>query len=632
MCGITGFISPSLNQENLKYICSAMTKTLHHRGPNDGGIWVDQQTGVGLGHRRLSILDLSPLGHQPMQSPSNRFVLVYNGEVYNHLTMRQELNCCGHSFRGNSDTETLLAAFNEWGISATLKRCIGMFALALWDKETRILTLARDRVGIKPLYYGMAGKSFVFGSELKALKAHPDFDSGIDRNALSLYFRHNYIPTPYSIYKSAKKLKPGTFLQIYPDGTKKHTTYWSAAEVWQHGHDNQFQGSFSEAADHLENLLKDSISKRQLSDVPVGAFLSGGIDSSTVVALMQAGSSRKIKTFSIGFDESNYNEAIHARTIADYLGTDHTELYLSPKDLLSTIPDIPYYWDEPFADSSQIPTVSVCRMARKHVTVALSGDGGDELFSGYTRYFWTNRYWKTLQRLPWKMRKTLVILGRFIPAPLFKLLGPMGPKIEWRLDALAAKNYLELYKYFLSHHKRSDSFVIGANEPKTIFDLTKPCKNRFHQMAGIDIQTYLPDDILTKVDRASMLTSLEARVPLLDHRLVEFAAQIPTSFKINNDKGKLLLREVLHRYIPPHLVERPKMGFGIPIGAWLKNELRDWCEDLLDASVLKNQNYIKADVVRSMWDDHIAGRGNWSYYLWDVLMFQAWIKKWRDER
>ncbi len=629
MCGITGFITPDQTKENLEHVCSTMTETIHHRGPDDSGVWVDPAYGVALGHRRLSILELSPLGHQPMKSTSGRYTLVYNGEVYNHLDLRKELTTCGHSFKGGSDTETLLAAFTEWGIAKTLEQCIGMFAMALWDQETKVLTLIRDRLGIKPLYYGTAGNSFLFGSELKALKAHPDFASEVDRDSLSLYFRYNYIPTPHSIFTSANKLTPGTFLQIHPDGTQKQTTYWSSQDTWQHGAENQFEGSFSEAADHLENLLKDSISKRLLSDVPVGAFLSGGIDSSAVVALMQAVSPGQVRTFSIGFKEAEYNEAEHARAIADHLGTDHTDLYLSPNDLLSVIPEIPHYWDEPFADSSQIPTTSVCRMAREHVTVALSGDGGDELFSGYTRYFWTEKYWKMLQRIPRPLRQAMVGIGSRIPASLFKGLGSIGPKIAWRLDALSAKDYLELYKYFISHHKRSDAFVLGANEPATIFDSTMAAENRFHQMAGIDIGTYLPDDILTKVDRASMLTSLEARVPLLDHRIVEFAASVPTSFKVSGEKGKLLLREVLYRHVPPKLIDRPKMGFGIPIGRWLKNELKDWCEDLLDETTLKNQGYINARQVRSMWEAHLAGKGNWRYYLWDILMFQAWLKKWK---
>mgnify|MGYP000159196824 CR=1 FL=1 len=608
-----------------------MTDSLVHRGPDDADVWMDPEAGIGLGHRRLSILDLSPLGRQPMHSACGRYAIAYNGEVYNFKELRRELEPLGHSFRGGSDTEVLLAAIAQWGLKAAVSRFVGMFAFALWDRKDRSLSLVRDRLGIKPLYYGWAENAFVFGSELKALRAFPDFEHSIDRDALALFFRHNYVPAPRTIYTQARKLEAGCILTVDADLKKPVLErYWSALEVWEAGVRSPFAGSREEAVDCLETLLKDAVRSRMLADVPLGAFLSGGIDSSTVVALMQSQSMAPVKTFSIGFNERRYNEAEHAKAVAGHLGTEHTELYLTPEDLMAVVPEIPRFWDEPFADSSQIPTYCVSRLAREHVTVSLSGDGGDELFTGYLRYFALG-HWDKLNRIPLWLRRQIARFIKALPARSFDVFGALGSKIHSRLDMLSISTFQNFYRYFLSHHKNPAQFVLGAAEPMTA--LTDPDNDRFddlhHQMTFWDTVTYLPDDILTKVDRASMAVSLEARVPLLDHRVVEFAAGIPQSMKIQGGTGKMLLRQVLYKYVPESLIERPKMGFAVPIDSWLKNELREWAEDLLSEEVLRAQGYLNVKSVRRMWSEYQSGRTNWYYYLWDVLMFQAWLREWK---
>ncbi|MGE4290644.1 MAG: asparagine synthase (glutamine-hydrolyzing) [Desulfovibrio sp.] len=629
MCGIAGLI---LNKPggDLHGMTRRMTDAIAHRGPDDADVWQDDQAGIALGHRRLSILDLSPLGRQPMHSACGRYVTVYNGEVYNFAELRRELEPFGHSFRGGSDTEVILAAIAQWGLQAAVKRFIGMFAIALWDRKEKTLSLVRDRMGIKPLYYGRVGGAFAFASELKALKTLPGFDNPVDRDSLCLYFRHNYIPAPYSICKDIRKLEPGTLLTLAAGHDEpKLERYWSTREVWQAGAATPFMGNLREAADELERLLKDVISLRMIADVPLGAFLSGGIDSSTVVALMQAGSTRPVKTFSIGFREQEYNEAHHASAVARHLGTEHTELYVTPKDLLDVVPLIPHYWDEPFADSSQIPTYCVSRLAREHVTVSLSGDGGDELFAGYQRYFWMDS-WNTLSSVPLAARKAARSLLKWLPENWFRLLGSLGPKIRWRLDMLGMTDFSDFYRFFVSHQRHPEQFALGGREPLT--ELTRPenriATDNFRQMMFWDLVSYLPDDILTKVDRASMAVSLESRVPLLDHRVVEFASRLPASLNVRGGQGKLVLRNVLHRYVPQELVERPKVGFGVPIEHWMKNELRDWCESLLGETRLRQQGYLNAGMVRRMWNEYLTGQANWHYYLWDVLMFQAWLERW----
>lgn len=599
-----------------------MTDSLIHRGPDDSGVWVDVDSGVGLGHRRLSILDLSPLGRQPMHSHCGRFVLAYNGEVYNHLELRKEL--AAYPFRSTSDTETILAAIAEWGVDAALNRFTGMFAISLWDKQTRKLFLVRDRMGIKPLYYGMTeDKDWVFGSELKALQAHPRFSPSIDRNALISYFRHNYISAPHTIFEDTWKVEPGQMVILGEDGVEKKT-WWNVEEVWKAGCENPGQMSVSEATDALEELLLDAVKIRMLSDVPLGAFLSGGIDSSTVVALMQAHSSLPVRTFSIGFHEADYNEAGHAEAVAKHLGTNHTELYVTPQDLLDVVPNISQYWDEPFADSSQIPTYVLSALAREHVTVSLSGDGGDELFCGYDRYFLTNRVNNALSKIPWFLKKVGAGLGKATPGICYQLLGSLGHRTRLRLDVLGTDSLAELYRYLISHFKDPGSFVLGGEEllPSSVSNLSVP----WAWMSLHDLRNYLPDDILTKVDRASMAVSLEARVPLLDHRVVEFAAAVPTSMKVRNGQGKWLLKEVLYRHVPKALVDRPKVGFGVPIHEWLRADLREWCEDMLAPDRMRRQGYIDADYVQKIWREHVRGKRDWSYCLWEVLMFQSWLE------
>jgi asparagine synthase (glutamine-hydrolysing) len=627
-----------------------MAEQLVHRGPDDSGAWVDPQAGLALGFRRLAILDLTPEGHQPMLSACGRHVIVFNGEVYSFNELREELEPKGCKFRGHSDTEVMLAAISEWGLEAAVKKFVGMFAFALWDRRERALHLVRDRLGIKPLYYGWVGKTFLFGSELKALRAHPDFVPEINRDALALQMRHDYIPQPYSIYKGIYKLPPGCILTVNSNqsGAAKQATprrYWSAKEVAEQGIANPFKGSEREAIEQLDALLREAVRLRMVADVPLGAFLSGGIDSSTVVALMQAQSSRPVKTFTIGFYEDSYNEARQAKAVAAHLGTDHTELYVTPDETMAVIPKLPTLYDEPFSDSSQIPTYLISALARRHVTVSLSGDGGDELFGGYDRYFVGYAAWQKVGWLPYSFRR---LLARIIAAgrvetynkwlawlsPLFSRYGrpkPVGQKVHRLAQVLAFESPEALYHQLLSHWQQPEEIVLGAEEPATaLTDSTQwaSLPGLFQRMMFFDLITYLPDDILTKVDRASMGVSLEARVPLIDHRVVEFAARMPLSMKIRGGQGKWLLRQVLYQYVPKALIERPKMGFGVPIDSWLRGPLREWAEGLLDAQRLRREGYFCPEPIRQLWREHLSGVRNWDYYLWDILMFQAWSEEW----
>ena len=632
-----------------------MTAALTHRGPDDAGHWYEPETGVALGHRRLSILDLSPEGHQPMISASGRYVIVFNGEVYNFAELRRNLEPDGFRFRGHSDTEVMLAAIEAWGLETAVKRFIGMFAFALWDCEMRSLSLVRDRIGIKPLFYGWVTGALVFSSELKALRKYPGFDNPINRNALALLLRHNYIPTPYSIYEGIHKLMPGKILHLdahtvsaprsLEDLSNRTITYWSAREITEQGAGHRFDGSETEAVQQLDALLRDAIGLRMVADVPLGAFLSGGVDSSTVVALMQAQSDRPVKTFSIGFYESKYDEGKHAKAVAHHLGTDHTELYVTPQETLDVIPELPCLFDEPFSDSSQIPTLLISKLARKHVTVSLSGDGGDELFSGYNRYFWGRRLWGNLGWMPTSLRAAVAnglrmesiafwdkILGFVMPILPHRLRVRMpGYKVRRLAEVLTMSSPEALYRQLVSHWINPADIVLEAHEPLTA--LTDPVRRAdlndyTERMMYTDLVSYLPDDILTKVDRASMGVSLEARVPLIDHRVVEFAWRIPLNFKIRNGEGKWLLRQVLYRYVPRELIDRPKMGFGVPIDYWLRGPLRDWAEALLAKKRLQQEGFFNPEPVRQKWEEHLSGRGNWHYLLWDVLMFQAWQEKW----
>ena len=623
---------------------SRMTDTLVHRGPDDGGVWEDRCAGVALGNRRLAIVDLSPEGHQPMRSADERYVLAFNGEIYNFPALRAELEQRGHRFRGHSDTEVMLAAFTEWGLENALGRFNGMFAFALWDREERVLHLARDRFGEKPLYYGWMGGALLFGSELKAMKTHPRFRGEVSRDALALYMRHNYVPAPYSIYEGVHKLPPGTRMTVDEAGdASEPIPYWSAREIAERGVAEPFEGSDADAVEALNALLRESVALRMVADVPLGAFLSGGIDSSTIVALMQAQSERPVKTFSIGFHEEDYSEAKHAKEVARHLGTDHTELYLTPEEAMAVIPRLPALYDEPFSDSSQIPTHLVSELARQHVTVSLSGDGGDELFGGYKRYALGRDLWK---RIGWAPPAGRHAAGRAISAIPVETLnkrlsrfsrlagrygrtGDVGDKLHKLAGVLSVDRPEEMYHGLVSHWKEPASVVPGANEPPTV--LTDPALwadvgSFTERMMYLDSVSYLPDDILAKVDRASMGVSLEARVPMLDHRLYEFAWGLPLSMKVRGGEGKWVLRRVLDKYVPPELTERPKMGFGVPIGAWLRGPLREWAEDLLSEGRLREEGFFDPLPIREKWSEHLSGQRNWQAHLWDVLMFEAWLE------
>ena len=657
MCGVVGFLGGYAGVDGDETILRGMSDSLAHRGPDDDGFWCDPKHRLVFGHRRLAIIDLSFAGHQPMVSASGRYVLAFNGEIYNHLALRSELE--KHfsldsdavkqtvGWRGHSDTETLLAGIEAWGLEFTLKKSIGMFALALWDKETLTLTLARDRMGEKPVYYGWQGdginRVFLFGSELKALKKHPAFLGEIDRSALALLLRHSYIPAPFSIYRNIHKLEPGSLLRVSMANPEPSIEkYWDMVEVARKGVAQPFGGSAVQAADALEILLKDAVRQQMMSDVPIGAFLSGGVDSSTVVALMQLHSSRPVKTFTIGFDEKGYNEAVHAKAVARHLGTEHNELYVSPRQAMEVIPRLPSLYCEPFADSSQIPTFLVSQLARQQVTVSLSGDAGDELFCGYNRYLLTDRLWKKLSLYPAFIRRWGAHgLTAMSPTRWDSLIRPvqgmlpkslrhtsMGDKVHKAADVLASSSVDSLYLGLVSQWEDPASVVIGGIEHPTLLTGKAPALHGLddiQRMMALDGLTYLPDDILVKLDRAGMGVSLEGRVPFLDHRVVEFAWTLPQSTKLHDGVGKWVLRQVLYRHVPKDLVERPKMGFGVPIGDWLRGPLRDWAESLLDEARLQRDGYFHPAPIRQKWAEHLSGARNWQYQLWNVLMFQAWL-------
>lgn len=630
MCGICGFIPLSrVDKAHSETALSRMTDTIVHRGPDSEGTWLCPKTGMGLGHRRLAILDLSPAGHQPMASADGRYVLAYNGEVYNHLDLRTELEANGHSFRGSSDTETLLAAFLQWGFRKTIARCVGMFAMAIWDTHERRLHLVRDRLGIKPLYYGKSGSTFLFGSELKSLRSHPDFTNPIDRDALALFFRHAYIPAPHSIYSGIRKLTPGTILSIDMTGSTNTETYWSAVETWRNGQAAPFTGTVNEAADRLEAILQDAVKVRMLSDVPIGAFLSGGIDSSTVVALMQQASATPVRTFSIGFHENAFNEAPSAARIARHLGTDHTEMYVTPQDMLDVIPMLPRLWDEPFGDSSQVPTYLLSQLTRQHVTVSLSGDGGDELFHGYNRYDTALNAWSKIAAIPGTLRAIAATTGIAVLAPLLRQKEPYSSLMLRRLQLIGTKDFRSFYREVISDKKNPTHLVLGSEEAHYVMldDYDHLGLDRSQLMSLLDTLTYLPEDILTKVDRASMAVSLEARVPILDHRVVEFAATIPSTMNTRGGDRKRLLKAVLERHVPREMFERPKRGFGIPMAAWLRGELRDWAEMLLSPAPIMAEGYLDNDIVQQTWLNFLHGDDGRSAQVWNILMFQSWLRE-----
>jgi asparagine synthase (glutamine-hydrolysing) len=701
MCGFVGFFTRQ--SESLEVLVNRMANTISHRGPDDAGIWVDAQAGVALGFRRLSIIDLSSAGHQPMASRGGRFVITFNGEIYNHKDLRSELHSAGAApaWRGQSDTETLLAGFEHWGIEATLRKTVGMFAIALWDVQQRTLHLARDRFGEKPLYYGWvgsgSGRSFVFGSELKALRAFPGFTNPVCREALAQYMRFMYVPAPRSIYQSVYKLEPGCVLTMNTSSLLmrgsvdlgelnyrlrvnvgeefKMTRWWSLADVVQTGTFKPFTDE-GEAVELLEQRLTDAVRMQSMADVPLGAFLSGGVDSSTIVALMQQQASRPVKTFTVGFEEAGFDESPHARAVAQHLGTDHTELFVMASEAQAVIAQLPSIYDEPFADSSQIPTHLVCRAARQQVTVALSGDAGDELFGGYNRYFWGPRIWAKLAWLPYTLRQALGAAIGAVPVagwdalirPVNALL-PNGKGIVHSGDKahkLAARlanvrNLDDLYLSLVSEWENPALVVRGGdtislfpcmretknpgaldplNKPKVvgkedshsersvaIYDFTVPENlDPVERMMYQDSMTYLPDDILCKVDRAAMANSLETRVPFLDHRVAELAWQLPLSMKIRGGQGKWALRQVLYKHVPREMIDRPKAGFGIPVGQWLRGPLRLWAESLLDENRLQKEGYFYSAPIRQKWAEHLAGQRDHTASLWAVLMFQAWLE------
>ncbi|MCL6678040.1 asparagine synthase (glutamine-hydrolyzing) [Sphingomonas sp. RG327] len=650
MCGISGFVGGDWSSTAaVRDTVSRMGRSLDHRGPDRTDGWIDADNLVAFSHNRLSILDLSPAGDQPMTSASGRFVIVYNGEIYNHSTIRDELAAASLAvnWRGHSDTETLLAAIEAWGVRGAVERCTGMFAFALWDRSERTLTLVRDRLGEKPLYYGRQGGAdspFLFGSEVKALAQHPQFEADIDRRSLTLLLRYNNVPAPFSIYRGIHKLLPGTILTLRSSGAEPEIEhYWSAAEVAQSGVRNRLELGEEEAIDQLERLLETSIGQQMIADVPLGAFLSGGVDSSAVVALMQKLSSRPVRTFSIGFVEKDYNEADHAKAIAGHLGTDHTELYVAPAQARDVIPSLPKIYDEPFADSSQIPTHLVSMLAHQQVKVALSGDGGDEIFGGYNRYLYTGQLWGKIAALPKPLRSVAARAITSIPASAWTSFGNraggflpriararvLGEKLHKGASLLSSNSVSDLYTAMVSQWRDPASVVIGGTEPATAAtdgSDTLAGLSDVERMMALDLAGYLPDDILVKVDRAAMAVSLETRVPFLDHNVVEFAWRLPVDFRIRNGETKWILRQLLYRHVPRQLIERPKMGFGIPIGAWLRGPLRDWAEALLDERRLREEGYFHPEPIRRLWKAHLDGGVDEQHRLWIILMFQQWLE------
>ncbi len=647
MCGITGFWNGrGVAVDEAHALLGEMCHRMEYRGPDDEGTWVEPTTGVGLGFRRLAIVDLTPLGHQPMRSESQQFTLTFNGEVYNAPELRNELLKCGHTFRGHSDTEVMLAAMEEWGVPEATKRFNGMFAFVVWDSKERCLSLARDHVGIKPLYYGWVGGSFVYSSEIKPLYAYPEFrqhGTALDPDSIQDFLLYGYIPAPNSIFKALHKLPPGHLLTLTAATERANPVpFWSIKEVAQRGQAKRFRGSEQEAIETLEDLLKRSVRAQMLADVPLGAFLSGGIDSSTVVALMQAQSTQPVKTFTIGFKEAKYNEADAASIVSKHLGTDHTELIVTPHEAQSVIQMLPEMYDEPFADASQIPTFLVSRLARERVTVSLSGDGGDELFGGYQRYLFSHKLWGYLHNIPlwmrqgihhWIEKQDVASLDKTFQA--FSALGkhsgkegPIGHKIKKLSPFLNVKSP-EGFAVADAQVQRADDLLRDFHAPTRGIDMSGVEVAHFvERMMLFDTLSYLHDDILTKVDRASMAISLESRVPVLDYNVVEFAWTLPFHYKVRDGKGKWILRQIFQKHLPAELLSRPKSGFAIPVGDWLRGDLRDWAEDLLDADYLESEGLFDAKAVRRRWEEHLSGKYNWDASLWKVLMLQAWRGRW----
>jgi asparagine synthase (glutamine-hydrolysing) len=645
MCGIAGFWQTKRQAEIPAEILLRMGHALKHRGPDDSGVFYDDSTGVGLVHRRLSIIDLSPAGHQPMASHSGRFLIIFNGEVYNYEEVRKELGP-GHTWRGHSDTEVMLEAFERWGVEAAVRRFVGMFAFALWDRKERKLYLVRDRLGIKPLYYGWVEGQFVFASELKAIRQYPGFQAQIDRDVLALYMRHNYVPAPHSIYQGISKLNAGCILMLGgPQEQPVVSQYWSATEIAKQGLRSPVQGSETEIVEQLERTLAEAVKLRMISDVPLGAFLSGGIDSSTVVALMQSQSARPVKTFTIGFHEDAYNEADHAKSVASHLGTDHTELYVTPQEALNVVPLLPAMYDEPFADVSQVPTYLVSKLARQSVTVSLSGDGGDELFGGYARYFLMKRVWNSMRPFPKPLRHAMSRMIAAVPPEtidkIYKLASPLVPRNKRSFPAgdkahklagvLGADSQERIYMHALTHWDNPSDVVNGACEPETVRRFMHEAQwlpSMEDIMMLTDTVHYLPDDILTKVDRTSMAVSLEARVPLLDHVLMEYVATIPSDLKLRGETGKYLLKRVMADSLPSEILGRRKMGFGVPLGTWLRRDLRGMAWDTLLGPAARQRGIFRSTEVERLLRVHESGRRDYSARLWALLCLELWMERW----
>jgi len=656
MCGIVGLLSPErrVNGTELSSLTSHMADALLHRGPDGRGIWVDPEAGIGLGHRRLAIIDLSSEGHQPMTSASGRFVITYNGEIYNFRSIGRELADLGWHFRGHSDTEVMLAAIDQWGIKAALAKFAGMFAFALWDRQSRTIHLVRDRLGKKPLYFGWVGRDFAFASEIKALRRHPAFAPEVDRGALSLLLRHGCVPSPHTIYRGMSKLPPGSPLALplaeaslagMANPRTRVRSYWSLAEVARRGIEDPLELGAEAALEGLDELLSQATAERMISDVPLGALLSGGIDSSSVVALMQKQSARPVKTFSIGFHEGSHDEATDAKRVASHLATDHTELYVTPEQARAVIPRLAEIYDEPFADRSQIPTFLVAQLARQQVTVALSGDGGDETFGGYNRHFFGPWLWRCIKSWPRTLRRqaaqalTAVSPQRWdgVAHRIYRFLPPSsrqpfpGFQMHKIADLMNADSPEAFYRRLTSYWNDPTRIVLGGGEPSTVLTTTGAVPSGMdfaHSMMYFDAVTYLPDDILVKVDRASMAVSLEVRAPLLDHRVVEFAWRLSGGLKVRGRQGKWILRQILDRYVPKHLVDRPKQGFDLPIAAWLRGPLRDWAEAMLDPGRLSREGFLRSEPIRAVWAEHLSGTRDHGWRIWPVLMFQTWQERW----
>jgi len=644
MCGIAGYFSKDTYiSEN---VLLEMGKAVKHRGPDDSGIWHDRNSGIGLVHRRLSIQDLSKAGHQPMFSHNARYVISYNGEIYNHILLRDKVESIVGTkvkWKGSSDTETLLACIENLGIESTLENIKGMFAFALWDRESKKLVLARDRFGEKPLYYGIQNETLLFGSDLISLKKHPSFKGEINRDAVALLMRYGYIPSPKSIYTGIHKLPPSSYVIFEShDSIPTIKYYWSLSSVIKDNNDGLCSYDYRSAVQKLDELIGDSVEQQMISDVPLGTFLSGGIDSTLITALSQSRSSGQVRTFTAGFDDKLYNEAHHAKKLAKYLGTSHTELHISPEHALDAIQKMPDIYTEPFADPSQIPTFLIAELTKEHVTVGLSGDAGDEIFSGYNRYVLTERYWKKLNLIPQPIRYLISSsIEKVSPDRLNRTLSSIqkifavkhqqaniGEKLHKAAIALRAQTSDELYSSLVNRWQNTDELVIGTSKVQTLSDcfIHSSEKDIVHRMMETDLLTYLPDDILCKVDRASMFVGLESRAPFLDREVVEFAWGLPLNYKIKDGVGKSILRDVLYKYVPKELIDRPKMGFGLPISSWLRGPLKEWGNSLLDQDRLRKEGFFHAEKVRQKWVQHQSGAFNWQYQLWPILMFQLWLQ------